>query len=789
MNSKKESRIYLLLLIFVAVFAVIFVSVMGYFNYRTSAINLEEQSFARKEAETVTQIETAVGFGKSFEHYYGIDDVFLSFTKQVQELYPFIIRSDGELLYCAEENREVYADSLEKILQSDEFLAGLPSFSDNDSSQVKKGSLRAIFSPVRQEDKIIGYFGALYDTSIFSGLLASVRKTLILLDVIISVLMIIALIIYVRVIRSEKRLATHKRQSDRNLEKFISICTLGGGILLLSVISLYGYQSDYRSKIRSSVVTSLENLETTVRKVSEQGVDLRNVNGLNSYIEDRIRHLDTLRSVRISNRISEVLRTDETSDLITFRFMTSDNETFYLEAEISDAAIRNELKNIILILASTMIILLIFVLEINHFVDLFTSKRKTEKESGYSFSEKQISLSLRFTGFLCSTAEYICVPYAAMMIRENGESLFGLSVGMTAALPLTMEGLTQIIAMLTLPRFVKKYNIKATLFVSAFLMIGSNTAAFLTGRALAVIICRALAGVAYAGFKQVSNYLITRGYETEDGRSENILQDNAGLLAGATCGAGLGAILSANAGYAMTFLFSACVFFAYLIVTLNLIPWKALRRRADTVEERPSVSFAKILRMIFSPEMLFFIVVIGIPLNIGVMLCVTLIPAICQVNGISSVMLSYCYIANGIAGIYIGPALVAAARRHLGLKLSIALTFGLTAFGIFILHVPPIILMIVITSMILGFLDGFATPLATDRFMGLNVVKKNVDEGTALIFSVVLSYVLLTFAPMIAELMLLPASGPISPLMIGAICYAVCAALLILSMLKREQRT
>ena len=179
MNSKKESRIYLLLLIFVAVFAVIFVSVMGYFNYRTSAINLEEQSFARKEAETVTQIETAVGFGKSFEHYYGIDDVFLSFAKQVPELYPFIIRSDGELLYCAEENREVYADSLEKILQSDEFLAGLPSFSDNDSSQVKKGSLRAIFSPVRQEDKIIGYFGALYDTSIFSGLLASVRKTLI----------------------------------------------------------------------------------------------------------------------------------------------------------------------------------------------------------------------------------------------------------------------------------------------------------------------------------------------------------------------------------------------------------------------------------------------------------------------------------------------------------------------------------------------------------------------------------------------------------------------------------
>jgi hypothetical protein len=189
--------------------------------------------------------------------------------------------------------------------------------------------------------------------------------------------------------------------------------------------------------------------------------------------------------------------------------------------------------------------------------------------------------------------------------------------------------------------------------------------------------------------------------------------------------------------------------------------------------------------MIFSKEMLFFIILIGIPLNIGVMLCVTLIPAICQTNNISAVMLSYCYIANGIAGIYIGPALVAKAKKRFGVTISIAFAFALTAISIFILHVPPIIVMIVISSMVLGFLDGFGTPMETDKFMSLKVVRNEVDESTALIFSVVLSYILLTFAPVIAELMLIPGKGFFTPMMIGVLVYAVAAVILALTRLKK----
>ena len=80
--EKNQNRIYLLILVLMAVFSMAFVSVMGYLNYRTTAIELEEQVIARIETDTVNRLETALSFGKSFENYYGMNEVFDGFSRQ-----------------------------------------------------------------------------------------------------------------------------------------------------------------------------------------------------------------------------------------------------------------------------------------------------------------------------------------------------------------------------------------------------------------------------------------------------------------------------------------------------------------------------------------------------------------------------------------------------------------------------------------------------------------------------------------------------------------------------------
>ena len=780
-GADKENRIYILIMMGVALFSILFVMTMGFLNYRTTAMSLQEQLISRTEKETVSGMETAISFGKSFENYYGMNEVFEAYSRQTEKNLPFVIDRAGKLLYSGENDSGLNQGNIQELLSSREFHRSVDNLLTNGGGVVTAGSLHCVLVSIQEDGETIGYFGSLFTSESFYSGLYSLLKKMVPITLIIIAGVWIAFFIYGRIFEWRNISRNRSLERARKTRRVICVMILTVGIIILSGLSLYQYQQDYKLKIHSSVETTLQQLEKKIANVRDQGVDLRNVNGLKDYIRKRVENVQILKSVRLTEYISEVTLTQENSDLIRYAFGSlSDSDTvMFVEAEISDAAVNREMSKIVMVLLSTMIILMIFAFELNPMAELLTG-RILAGDKG-SFSEKSTSLALRFTGFILATAEYMCVPYAAMMIRDSGESLFGLSNGMTAALPLTLEGVMQMLGMFVWPKIVKKADIRVVLVLSGILMAGCNAACFISGSVLIVVVCRALAGFAYAGFKQVSNFLITKGYETDAGRSENISQDNAGLLAGATCGAGLGAILSANVGYGMTFMISACFFIIYLIVCFTMIPWRILKAKEEEKVEEGKVSAGKVFRMIFSPEILYFILFIGIPLNIGVMLCVTLIPAVCQTQGISSVMLSYCYIANGIAGIYVGPALVSRAKKRFGLAPCIAFAFALTAVGIFILHVPPIIVMIVLTSMILGFLDGFATPMVTDSFMSLKVVKNSVDESTALMFSVVLTYVLLTVAPMIAELMILPGKGFMTPMMIGAAVYAVAAFVLLVS--------
>lgn len=793
MKADRRGNIaYYLTLVLVAAFASFFVAAMGYLNYRSTAIEQEEQVISRIQQEMVSELETAIGFGKNFENYYGMEDVFASFEKQFTGVRPFVIDASGKLLNASHADGDDDR-TVRQFLASGAFFKAKNGLAKLGSTPVVEGSSKALFTPVRQDEAVIGYFGSLYTNDIFAQDLQKVRLRIGLTAVLTVLLESVALAVFVFWFRSRQILKRFTENMRNRLDKHLSAAIMAAGILILSFSMLALCREDYRIRTKQAVETSLTNLKTKIQKVESQGVNLREVEGLQEYIEERVRSLNELHIVRISERISEVARTDENSALITFTFDSENGENsyLYLEAEISEQAIEAKMRSIVLILLSSLIILLIFVFEMNPLVELISARYIRKNGKNHVFSEERVGLTLRFTGFLCSMAEYMCVPYAAMMIRESQDTLFGLSVGMTAALPLTLEGLTQMAGMLLLPRFVKRYRIRPVLVLSTILMVSCNLAVFFAGGTAAVIVlCRALAGIAYAGMKQASNYLITKGYETERGRSENISQDNAGLLAGATCGAGLGAIFSSSIGYPQTFLFSAIFFGVYLTVIFFLPPWRQLaaHSQASGQEASKRVNLRSVARLLFSGEMLFYIVVVGIPLNIGVMLCVTLIPAICQTRGISSVMLSYCYIANGLAGIYLGPALVSKAKERLGIYPSIAVAFALTAVGIFILRVPPVMVMIVVSSMALGFLDGFGTPMVTDCFLSLRVVRDTVDESTALIFSVVLSYVLLTVAPMVAELLLLPGTGPLSPMMIGAAGYVAAAILILLFRLRKQTR-
>lgn len=772
--NRRRTCIYGVVMTGIILFSGVFIALIGYMNFKANYQEIKDAAYGEIAHEFVEQIEDALSFGKSLENYYGMAEVFEQCRKRLgEDIELFVIDTKDNFCYTAFEE-ERYQQIQQAILHRNFQQA---------KTQEQGGSIRInhynyLLNAIENDNEVIGYYVAVYSDQVIEDLLSDVREAVIVQTLICTAVLLL-LFFAGSVLLSRLRTVWTKTGRIRHIYPLaLILCTL----ILQSACSLYVYQNSYRDCMIAGADEIMTHLQESISSLVESGVDLKEIDGVSEYLGEKVSQMPILWNIRISDEIANAAEERENTLLKRYSL---DGAYLTLEAELSAEYIQDKMTQNVLVLVSTLIIMMILILELMKLpgLSMYLASEKRNRECDESYL--QVSNTLRISGFLCGTAEYICVPYAAMMIREWNESVLGLSVGMTAALPLSLECFMQMAAMLILPKVIGKMDIRRALAMFGVSMSAINFAAFFADSAAAIILFRGAAGIAYAGFKQISNYLITRGYHTELERSRNLSQDNAGLLAGVTCGAGLGAIICETAGYSATFLVSAGVFVVYLLLTLFTVPWKWLKQKQSDEKKADKIGVKNLIRMICSKQMLWYIVLIGMPLNIGVQLCVTLIPAICQKEGISTAMLSYCYIVNGIAGIYIGPALVNVVKKKMGICPAIAAAMALTGASLLLLKIPPVAVMLMIASMIFGFLDGFATPLSMDEFMELSVVKKTVTESSALIICVVLSYILMTIAPMIAETMLLETDFFLSPLMIGAIAYFLAAFLLMRAKRKR----
>ena len=280
MRRRKDVWIYLLILLAVAVLSVAFISVMGYLNYRASAMALEEQVISRIEMDTAKDLETAIGFGKDLRNYYGMKEVFASFNRQIGGTVPFVLDADGEVLYCAAAEGEEAREDLRRFLDSREYRRAFPSFAADGGGTVKKGRTGMILTAIHQDGGIIGYFGCLYAELLFEYSFQAMRKRITTLSVFTGLLECLLLAAFVRLTRGDRWLARRPGYTGSLWEKGFTVLIMGCCILFLTFLSIEIYQRDYREKIDDSVQVSLRNLENTIQRVRSQGVEIRTADGL-----------------------------------------------------------------------------------------------------------------------------------------------------------------------------------------------------------------------------------------------------------------------------------------------------------------------------------------------------------------------------------------------------------------------------------------------------------------------------------------------------------------------------
>ena len=209
------------------------------------------------------------------------------------------------------------------------------------------------------------------------------------------------------------------------------------------------------------------------------------------------------------------------------------------------------------------------------------------------------------------------------------------------------------------------------------------------------------------------------------------------------------------------------------------MPWKlpetnALQKERQAGAQEEKVSLVDYIKIVLSPRVLQYFVLVMVPVNFGILYVVTLIHSMVDAQG-STILLSYCYIVNGIAGFYFGPKLVALLGKRLGNSLCVMAALLLAAVGLAALGVPPFLLMVLFSSTLLGVFDGCGTPMATDGFLAIPSVRQRAPEVTALAIYFMLCNVVTVVAPVVIELM---TQGNVTVAIWGlAVAYVACAAL------------
>lgn len=124
-----------------------------------------------------------------------------------------------------------------------------------------------------------------------------------------------------------------------------------------------------------------------------------------------------------------------------------------------------------------------------------------------------------------------------------------------------------------------------------------------------------------------------------------------------------------------------------------------------------------------SRRVVFYLICVLVPLNIGLMFIVAFFPSFLASSG-NELLTSYGYIVNGLAGIYAGPYLVRTLGKKLGYRKSLAFLMLMGAAAIAILGFDSILVVTaMISAALMGVFDEFGNPIVSDYFLSLPEVR------------------------------------------------------------------
>ena len=741
-----ERRLKIAIYALILLAGLVFVFWFSHRAFRNTTLDLAEQYIRIQAGGTADNIETAIRSGKELDNYYGINTT-LAQIRELKEDAIGVVLTDpaGEVMaavFPETEDTELPRNMLRAVVGYD---TRMQSIWENEAPEdaadglFSHGSFDGQFFIIHgRSEEIAGRLFLVYDREHLTE--EDSDNSVYVLPVVIFFAVVAGLILLILVMNVKG--------------KALPVALVMAGLFVLMIMLFFRFRGEYEALIKESASKTEHFLLQTANDLTEKGLPKTELYRLSDYFAETGAQNDAVEEVSVS----------------------ADGE---LSVRVNNAYINDQLRLQALNFGAIFIVCLMLCYELTGIVPVLLSKRRMKAKAEPQDGANVLATRplIRLYSFLLYTAIYTSMPYAAMIMRQGQMQVFGLSVSVSASLPLTVELIFVLLTTILIRHIYAKERLRFLFILSLLAVVCGNFACFRVRDALFLVLLRAFCGIGFALLKYFMNALVAASSSNPSELREHFANLNAGLLGGITAGSSLGSILAGAFGYYGNYLVTAALVGLLLVSGLFIITWPVMeaRREQQTTDVR-EISLASVFG---NRQLRNALLLTDIPLNVGLMYVVAFLPVYMSVIGQAAVASSYAYLINGLAGVYIGVWMLRA-LRNLNPSRSVVFAIFLGAGGILLLLLGRNAFIVIASAGIMGLFDGYGTPSMTSFFSGLKGAA-GLDSASLLTIYGSIGSAVQIVCPLLYGLLASP-DGSLIPL---AVFGAVFAAFGVLFMMRK----
>lgn len=386
-------------------------------------------------------------------------------------------------------------------------------------------------------------------------------------------------------------------------------------------------------------------------------------------------------------------------------------------------------NNLILEIATILIIIILMLIEITILSNIITEKRRQKAlyPNGLPGITSVDASSIRPICYIIYTAGFMSQAFIPLLMKKLYTPMPGLPENLAIGLPISAEALFIAISAVIGGYLIDRKGWK-TIFITglAIFTLGQLLSA-LAGSAPLFVLARMVSGTGF-GLSLISMQSFVILPSNEEDRNTGISALNSGAFAGINTGVVIGSMLAERIGFSNVFFISSFLALISLILGMKFMNNYIASGKN---ENRKQNSVRTLLKFLSNSRVLTFFLLIFIPIAILVMFLDFYFPLFAENQGLTPANIGRAFLLNGLSIVYLGPLLSKYLTKYLGNRMTLIISGLITISAIVQFALQGTLLSAFIAVIMLGISESFGITAKITWFTSLPAVKE-LGEGKAL---------------------------------------------------------